>query len=587
MKVWIWLGLVIVAGAVFGVPVEPAFRDVAEAVGLDFHHFTGMNGKLYFAEHMGGAVALFDFDNDGDLDVYLGQGHVLDDTPPEETVFPPHHPLPLGDRLYRNDLEVGEDGKAVLRFTDVTEASGLKAYGYSQGVAVADYDKDGFVDLYITNLVSNQLWRNRGDQTFEEVTAKTGTDDRRWSLPAVFFDYDGDSHLDLYVGNYVEFGVATHKYCASPTGVHDYCGPRAYPPAPNRLLHNRGDGTFEDVSEQSGILGAPGNTLGLVAADLNGDGLTDLYVANDQMENEMLINQGDGTFIDDALLSGTAVDAMGQPQASMGVVAADLNGDGFVDLFMTHLFREMNTVYLNDGQGLFNDATRTSGLGRASWNSTGFGTAPMDYDGDGILDLYVANGAVQRVEAQMREGEPHPLRETNLLFRGLGGARFEEVPAEAREDPIYSDVSRGMAMGDLDNDGDPDLVIVNNAGPVRLLLILRQRTDDWVGLRLVNGDGKRYLLGTRVGLRAADGSTRWQWVHTDGSYAAANDPRVLYALRPGEAKEGEKDQRVARFHVIWPDGLEEEFSTVPVGGYTTLRQGSGEPLKKDSGEPEP
>lgn len=574
-RVATWLLLTLAVEAAHGAPAEPAFRDIADRAGLDFMHFTGMSGKLYFVEHMGGSVAVLDYDQDGDLDVYLGQGHPLDDVPPEETTFPPRHPLPLSDRLYRNDSVIGEDGQPVLQFTDITDSSGLRAYGYSMGVAVADYDNDGLPDLYITNHLANQLWRNRGDGTFEDVTERTGTDDRRWSVPASFFDYDGDGHLDLYVGNYVEFSVATHKYCASPTGQHDYCGPRAYPPAPNRLLHNRGDGTFEDVSEQSGILGKPGNTLGTVAADMNGDGLVDLYVANDQMENEMLVNQGDGTFIDDAILSGTAVDAMGQPQASMGVMAADLNGDGYVDLFMSHLLREMNTLYLNDGQGLFTDATRGSGLGRASWNFTGFGMAVCDYDGDGFLDIYQANGAVKRIEDQLRENDPHPMRETNLLFRGLGGGRFEEVPAEAREDPIHFDVSRGVAVGDLDNDGDPDLVIANNAGPVRLLLNQRRPGPDWLGLQFVDSDGRRDQPGTRVVHFAAKGVEKWRVVHTDGSYAAANDPRVLFAqgrAADGAEADGSDAQRV---RVLWPDHFAQELWVELSGRYLTVWRGSG------------
>jgi len=577
IPVSIGLGLAVAAGVAFGAAAEPAFRDVAAQVGLDFQHFTGMSGKLYFVEHMGGSVAVFDYDQDGDLDIYLGQGHPLDDIPPEETTFPPRHPQPLSDRLFRNDLVVGEDGQPRLQFIDVTESSGLQAYGYSMGVAVADYDNDGLPDLYITNHLSNQLWRNRGDGTFEDVTAQTGVDDRRWSVPASFFDYDGDGHLDLYVGNYVEFRVATHKYCAAPTGQHDYCGPRAYPPAPNRLFHNRGDGTFENVSEQSGILGKPRNTLGTVAADMNGDGLLDLYVANDQVENEMLVNQGDGTFIDDAILSGTAVDAMGQPQASMGVMAADLNGDGYVDLFMSHLLREMNTLYLNDGFGLFTDATRGSGLGRASWNFTGFGMAIFDYDGDGVLDLYVANGAVKRIEAQLREGDPHPMRESNLLFRGLGGGRFEEVPDDAREDPVYFDVSRGVAVGDLDNDGDPDLVIANNAGPVRLLLNQRRPGADWLGLQFVNPDGRRDQPGTRVVHFAADGTENWRIVHTDGSYAAAIDPRVRFAVIQAEGSAEGESPAPARIRVIWPDGFTQEVSVASSGRYVTVWRRSGSP----------
>ena len=446
----------------------PAFVEVAADVGIDFVHYNGMTGQLYTAEVVGAGVALFDYDNDGDLDVYLGQGRSFDGDEDRTSVFPPPAAEPT-DRLFRNDL--AETGQ--LRFTDVTAETGLHEPGYNIGVATADYDRDGWVDLYLTNLGPNRLLRNLEGRGFEDATEAAGVDDRRFSVPAVFFDYDADGWLDLYVGNYHRFHRANRKRCFLTGGQPDYCGPLSQPAEADRLLRNLGDGTFVDATASSG-LGAdsvePATALGAAADDFNGDGLTDLYVANDQMANHLWLNQGDGTFVEDAVFAGAAFDRDGRPQASMGVAVGDFDGNGAPDVFLSHLVREHNTLYLNDGEGLFDDRSREAGLIDASWPMTGFGAASLDVDGDGALDLYVANGAVRRIEAQVEAGELHPLRMENQLFRGLGGGRFEAVPAERRERPVHVEVSRGLAVGDLDNDGDPDLVVSNNAGPARVLL---------------------------------------------------------------------------------------------------------------------
>ena len=551
---------------------QPWLVDVTEASGVRFEYFSGMVGKLYFPEHMGGSVALFDLDGDGDLDLYLGQGSMLDDAPLSEALLPAKHPTPLTDRIYRNDGV--KDG--TVRFVDVTESANLASTtGYSMGVATGDYDRDGDVDLYLTQLGDNQLLRNRGDGSFEDVTEAAGANDRRWSVPASFFDYDGDGWLDLYVGNYVEFRVATHKNCASPQGAYDYCGPLAYAAEPNRLLRNRGDGTFEDATAKSLMETEGRTTLGSVAADFDGDGRIDLYVANDMMNNELWLNQGDGTFLDDADLLGAAVDRNGQAQASMGLVAGDLDGSGTVDLFMTHLQRENNTLYLNEGGGLFRDASRGSGLAEGSFPYTGFGTAILDADGDGIDDLFVANGAVRRLDDQVAAGDPHPLAEINQLYRGKGGGVFELVPAAQAFDVDRREVSRGVAVGDLDNDGDLDLVVSNNGGPAR---VLSNRSDPrrWLGLRLVvDGVGAAAgkapvteAIGALARVRSDDG--RW-WVtrrvHTDGSYAAASDPRLLWTL-PGTRGDLEVE-------VTWPDGVVERFQGLGAAAYHTLRRGDG------------
>ncbi|MXX75239.1 MAG: CRTAC1 family protein [Holophagales bacterium] len=568
------LALVAAFAAAPGSPEDasPAFVEVGADVGIDFVHYNGMTGQLYTAEVVGAGVALFDYDNDGDLDIYFGQGRSFEGDENRTPVLPPPAAEP-SDRLFRNGLsETGE-----LRFTDVTAEIGLRAPGYNTGVATGDYDRDGWVDLYLTNLGSNQLLRNREGRGFDDATEAAGVDDRRFSVPAVFFDYDADGWLDLYVGNYHRFHRANRKRCFLTSGQPDYCGPLSQPAEADRLLRNLGDGTFVDATVSSG-LGADsveaGTALGAIADDFNGDGLFDLYVANDQMANHLWLNQGDGTFVEDAVFAGAAFDRDGRPQASMGVAVADFDGNGAPDIFLSHLVREHNTLYLNDGDGLFDDRSREAGLIDASWPMTGFGTASLDVDGDGVLDLYVVNGAVRRIEAQVEAGDPHPLRMENQLFRGLGGGRFETVPAERRERPVQVEVSRGLAVGDLDNDGDPDLVISNNAGPARVLLNQRRPGRDWMGLRPVeaagdDGQGFVDVYGARARLAGVGG---WRTVRTDGSYAAARDPRLLFPL-PGDGDPaGESVNRT--IEVRWPDGAVEAFQ-VHIGRYNILTRGDG------------
>ena len=385
-----------------------------------------MSGEHYFNEIMGGGAALFDFDNDGDLDLYLLQGRELG---PDLTFAPPAG-MPLTDRLYRNDLQPG--GGATLRFTDVTEASGIEAAGYGMGVATGDFDNDGWTDLYVTNFGSNQLLRNRGDGTFDDVTAASGADDPRWSVAATFFDFDRDGWLDLYVGNYVDYSLEGHTPCPLPSGVLTYCAPGAYPPATDSLFRNRGDGTFEDVSASSGIGAEAGSGLGAVAADFNGDRWIDLYVANDLMWNRLWINRGDGSFADNALLAGVAVNREGQPEAGMGVDAGDFDGDGDPDIVVSHLEQETNTLYVNGGAGLFRDQSASSQLGPPSLPFTAFGIGWIDYDNDSWLDVLVVNGAVIGMDALIRAGDPYPLRQTDQLFRNLGDGSFAEVTADGR-----------------------------------------------------------------------------------------------------------------------------------------------------------
>ncbi|MEE8463729.1 MAG: VCBS repeat-containing protein, partial [Gammaproteobacteria bacterium] len=418
--------------------------DITADSGLDFVHFNGMSGELYYAEMMGSGAALFDYDNDGDLDIYLVQGAMLGaDKKISAATFPPQHELPLTDRLYRNDS--GDGGSDRLRFTDVTKQAGIFAPAYGMGVATGDFDNDGYVDLYISNFGPNQLLRNNGDGTFSDVTAAAGVGDPAWSVSSSFVDYDGDGLLDIYVGNYVDYTIAGNKPCRSTTSARDYCSPKVYRPQNDTLYRNLGDGRFADVSRAAGIHAISGGALGVVAADFNGDLAIDIYVANDGVPNQLWINDGEGRFHDEAYLSGVAVNMDGAPEASMGVAAADFDGDGDLDLLMTHLARETNTLYVNDGGGWFEDRTATAGLAGASFAYTGFGTVWFDYDNDGWLDLFVANGAVTRKQELVDRGDPYPLGQANQLFVNLGNARFKLF--ELADDPVFdvAEISRGVA----------------------------------------------------------------------------------------------------------------------------------------------
>ena len=529
-----------------------------------------MSGDYSIVEEMAPGGALIDVDQDGDLDLYLVQGRMLGEGKTfDDAIFQPRHPLPLSDRLYRNDLvETG-----VFGFTDVTAESGLSGFGYGMGVTAGDVDNDGWPDLYVTNYGSNQLLRNRGDGTFEDVTARAGVDDERMSMPAVFFDFDRDGWLDLYVGNYVHYPADNPPVCHDLAGARDYCGPDGFRPEPDRLWRNLGpgpDGTvrFEDVTVDAGLANSRAPALGAVAADFNGDGWLDLFVANDSKPNHLWINEGGSRFTDRALLAGCAVNAEGQAEGSMGVNAEDFDGDGDLDLFVTHFVSETNTLYLNDGRGNFTDGTEASGLGAPSRRFTAFGTAAIDVDNDGWLDLLVANGAVNKIEALARQGDPFPLHQPNQLFRNLGGGRFREVTASAGVVFELSEVSRGVLAGDLDNDGDADVMVVNNSGPARILINETGHRRHWLGLRLIDETGARDVPGARAMVERDGRPALWRRSGVADSYAGARDPRLLFGL--GD------DPRIAGVQVVWPGGTVERWADVPNDRYTTLRRGSGE-----------
>jgi hypothetical protein len=543
------------------------FIDRAAESGLDFVHFNGMSGKFYMAEILAPGVGLFDYDNDGDLDVYLVQGHMLGTGHP---LFPPKSSKPPTDRLYRNDLQVAPDGTRTLHFTDVTRESGITSQGYGMGVAAADFNNDGWVDLYLTKFGPNQMFRNNRDGTFTDVSNETGTSDASWSVSASFVDFDRDGWLDLYVGKYLRYSLDTHTDCFSSSGALDYCTPRSYRPLPDRLYRNQRNGTFADVTARARVATEFGPALGVTTADFNGDGWIDIYVANDGKENQLWINQRDGTFRNEALLAGAALPVDGKPEGSMGVDAGDFDNDGDEDLFMTELTFEGSNLYVNDGSGVFEDRSAHSELGPRSTAFTGFGTAWFDFDNDGWLDLLTVNGDVQTIQALAQAKDPFPLHQRKQLFRNLGDGRFEDVTDRAGAVFRLSEVGRGAAFGDIDNDGDLDVLAGNNNGPTRLLVNTVGNRNHWIGLRLIGQRGPtmgRDMLGTRVGVVLKDGSTRWRRARSDGSYGSSNDPRVLVGL-------GDRTD-TPRVRVQWPDGRVEEWSQVPIDRWTTLEQGKG------------
>ena len=545
-------------------------KDVTETSGIHFDHFNGGSGEFYFCELVGPGAALFDYDNDGDLDLYVVQGAMLGPNKSiDEAIFPPKCQLPPRDALFRNDLMVCESDNKVA-FVDVSSESGINGSGYGMGVATGDYDNDGWIDIYVTNFGENQLLKNKGDGTFQDVTKSAGVGDHRWNTSASFLDFDRDGHLDLFVCGYVNFSLQNHRPCFTRGGARDYCGPLAYDPLPDRLFRNRGDGTFEDVSARSRIATAFGGALGVTCADFNADGWPDIYVANDGLANQCWMNKQDGTFENSALLAGCAFNGDGVAEASMGVVAADFDNDGDEDLFMAHLSRETNTFYENDGQGNFSDSTKSAGLATPSQPFTGFGTACFDADNDGWLDLLVVNGAVKTIEKLAARGDPFPLHQKNQFFHNVGRGRFRDVTHQAGSVFQQSEVSRAAAVGDLDNDGDSDVVTTQNNGPVRVILNKTQGQNNWLGLRLVGKDAPRDMLGASVRLSRSGQSDLMRRVKSDGSYCSSRDSRVLFGL--GKSAECE------RVVVEWPSGRKEQWQSLEVNTYHQLTEGSGQDI---------
>ena len=532
--------------AAAGAPEAPPwFEEVSSASGLLFVHRSGHDTRYLLPEIMGGGGALFDFDGDGYLDVLLVQSGSL--------AAPPA--TPAGHRLFRNR----GDGS----FEDFSEPSGIASVaGYGMGVAIGDFDNDGHPDIYITNLGANVLLRNDGRGRFTDVTATAGVAGSGWSTSATFVDVDADGHLDLFITRYLEWSREAERECYSATGIIDYCSPRNYDtPTADLLFRNNGDGTFADVSRAAGIGAAVGNGLGVIADDVDGDGRIDIFVANDATPNHLWRNLGGWRFEETAMLAGVAIDQDGAPKAGMGVHAADVDDDGDNDLLVVNLDTESDSFFRNEGR-FFVDATTSVGLRVLSRRFTRFGVAMLDFDNDGVLDLYEASG---RVGLQSGTFSDDPYAEPNLLFRGVPGGRFEEQLPRGGTSPLLVATSRAAAFGDIDNDGGIDILVVNRDAPPHLLRNAAPNRGHWLSLRVVDQHG-RDSLGAALHIDIAGRTVRRE-LRSGYSYLAANDPRVhvgLGALRQVDA-----------VTVQWPDGLRERFGPFEADRIVEVRRDKG------------
>jgi len=521
------------------------FEDVQPSSGIDFVHDSGHDGESYFTpEIMSGGVAILDIDEDGWMDVYCVQsGDVRE------------YPSNAGrNRLYRNT----GDGT----FEDVTAGSGADDPGFGLGVAIGDYDADGDVDLYVANLGRNTLLRNDGDGTFTDVTEHAGVGDTGFGSSVAFVDVDHDGDLDLVVCNYLAWSVDTEIDCLSPFGEPDYCAPSVYgSPSYDTLYRNEGDGTFTDVSDAAGFRTATGTGLGVVAGDFNGDGAVDLFIANDGMDDHLWINAGDGTFTEEALRRGCATDLSGKAKAGMGVTVADIDRDDDLDILVCNLRRETDSLFENM-DGLFHDVTANRGLAATSRGYTRFGLGFVDFDNDGHLDLFAANGRVSQERDSMSKDDP--FAEPNLLFAGQPSGRFETVEPLGGVRDTTERTSRAAAFGDLDNDGGMDIVVINRDAPVHVLRNVARSRGHWLLVRVLDANGSD-VIGATVWFER-DGDRVRRDVRSAYSYCAANDLRVHFGL--GASAMG------GTLEVRWVDGTRERFTVDAVDRTLTVQRGN-------------
>jgi enediyne biosynthesis protein E4 len=543
-----------------GAAISPASRDpfpfdllTSAESGITWVHHNGRSPEYYLPETTGAGCGFIDYDNDGWLDLYLVNSGKCD-------FFDPHPPL--RNALYHNN----RDGT----FTDVTEKAGVGGYGYGMGVAVGDYDGDGWPDIYVTQYERSILYHNNGDGTFTDMTEKAGVSAPGWSSSAAWFDYDNDGKLDLFVCRFVDFDKSKNRFCGNhDTGERYYCIPRVYDAMPSRLYHNNGNGTFTDVSKESGIGNMPGKAWGVVATDINNDGRMDLFVANDTVANFLFVNRGGGKFEEIALQSGVGYSADGRARSGMGVDSADYDQDGWLDLFVDNVDQEMYSVYHNNHDETFDDTAIQNGIGITTRLMSGWGGKFFDYDNDGNIDLFVANGHPDdKIEERFSEVK---YQEPLLLFRNTAGPfnrTFENVSSAGG--PLFEKrfASRGMAIGDFNNDGGVDvLVAVNNGAP----LLLRNnigKLNHWLGIRLkgtvANPDG----IGATLTWQAGD-LKRSVYKVGGGSYLASHDPRVVLGIG--------KRTAIDWVEVKWPlpSGKTERFTELPLDKYITIVEGKG------------
>jgi hypothetical protein len=512
--------------------------------GINWVHTNGHSTERHLPETVGAGGAFLDYDNDGWMDIYLVNSGPADFYKPS---------APLKNALYRNN----HDGT----FTDVTEKAGVSGGTFGMGAAAADYDGDGFIDLYVTSYGRNVLYHNNGNSTFTDVTDKAGTAAPGWSTCAVWFDYDNDGKLDLFVSSFVYYDKTLNVLCTDDVNRRYYCIPRYYKPTPSRLFHNNGNGTFTDVSKESGIADYPGKSFGAVATDVNNDGLMDLFVANDTMPNFLFINQGGGKFEESGLAAGIGFSAAGKPRSGMGVDAADYDGDGWQDLFVANIEQEFFSLYHNQKDLTFTD--EPGEIGPATQFLSGWGLRFFDYDNDGNPDLFLVNGHPDDF-IEMRNPRVK-YREQLLLFRNTGKG-FENVSGQSGTvfNKYFS--GRGMATGDFDNDGDLDVLITNNGEAPALLRNEGGNRNNWIGLQLIGKQSNPAAVGAVINWQA--GTLKRRRLKTSGgSYLASHDPREILGI--GSVK------KIDYVEIRWPSGKVDKLTNPPINRYLTVVEGAG------------
>ena len=547
---------------------KPLFTEITSAVGLEntSEHWPS-EGTYTLPEIMGGGVALLDYDNDDDLDLIHIRSLLFREPTGETEKSTTEIFNGLQKELFWTHFRLFQQ-QANGTFSDVTDASGLNDAGYGQGLAVGDTDNDGDLDLYVTNYGTDAFYRNNGDGTFVNATESAGFSAGGWSTSAAFLDYDADGYLDLYVARYLRFDPAIS--CQRLSDARDYCGPQSFDGIPDSLYRNNGDGTFSDVTTDVGIVSSD-KGLGVVCADFTADGWADLYVANDGEANRLWVNSGSGTFYDEAIMRGLAFNTHGKAEASMGVTVGDVDRDGELDLFMTHFHRETNTLYVASPYGIFSDATDSSGFAGIDLPFTGFGCGLFDFDHDADLDIALVNGRVMRgpVLPGANIGNFwNPYAEPNLLFENNGHGQFSDVGARGGNFTSQVEISRGLAFGDIDHDGDLDFVVGNIWGAPRVF-----RNDapapgtHWLSIRAMTG--KRDAIGAQVTV-VAEGAKFIGLVLPAYSYLSSCDFKAHFGL--GEI------ENIEAIEIVWPDGGRERFRVPGVDRAVTVRQGEGESL---------
>ncbi len=551
---WIlgWAGAVISASLMTVAQTAPEvqFADITAQSHVDFTQENSATSNKYLIETMGGGVALFDYDNDGRLDIFFTNGALLSDPMPDGKMPDKSH-KEFWNRLYHQNA----DGT----FTEVTEHAGLTGMPqgyYSMGVAVGDYDNDGFEDLYVTGYGGNILYHNNHDGTFTDVTEKAGVRGGGWSASAGFFDYDNDGRLDLLVTRYIDWTLKTNRYCGErpPNGVRAYCHPDNYDGLTNILYHNNGDGTFTDVSQKAGIANPHGKGLGVSFADYDGDGFTDVFVANDSVQCFLYHNNGNGTFSEVGLLAGVGYNEDGKTFAGMGIDFSDYDNDGLPDIVVTDLSNERYMLFRNEGTGTFRDVTNTSGIGSATLAFSGWSTHLFDYDNDGWKDLFVAQShvmdTIEKTSPNLRYLQPP------LLLRNVSGHFSRVVAGEVfRKDWA----GRGAAFGDIDNDGDTDIVVSNLGQKAYLLRNDGGNRNNWIGIQPVGTKSNRDGIGARIKVVSASGLTQYFTVNTAVGYLSASDKRVIAGLG--------RDSSAKLIEIRWPSGIVQKFEDVKARQY--------------------